>query len=123
MEALLHLTSATPAMPGIHAQLSAVLGLERAHWAKLLGKLSDDAKRDMDRGVAQVTAVNGVSSRPSAQRILMADGFYKGKRIAPADVDPVYRNLAVVYGGPNGSLLPLEPDLIGEQQVAAISDT
>ncbi len=120
MEALLHLASATPALPGIHEQLQAVLGLERKHWTKLLGTLSADAKRDMDRGVAQVTAVNGAPGRLSAERMLMADAFYK--RTARIDVDPVYRNLAAVYGGPDGSLLHLEPDLIGEHQVASTGD-
>ena len=122
MEALLQLTAATPAAPGIHEQLRAVLGLERDHWAKLLGGLDLAAKRDMDRGVAQVTAVNGVPNRNSAERILMADAFYKGKREARVDVDPVYRNLAAVYGGPDGALIPLEPDLIGEHQVATAGD-
>lgn len=122
MEALLHLTSATPAAPGIHAQLRAVLGLEHDHWTKLLGSLDGERRRDMDRGVAQVTAINGVAARPAAERLLMADGFYKGKRAARVDVDPVYRNLSVVYAAGDGGLVPLEPDLVGEHQVATIGD-
>jgi hypothetical protein len=122
MEALLYLTSSTPALPGIHEQLRAVLGLERDHWTKIIGTLDGFAKRDLDRGAAQVTAVNGVPSRSSAERILMHDEFYKGRRTARIDVDPVYGNLAAVYGGPDGSLMHLEPDLIGEHQVATVGD-
>jgi hypothetical protein len=44
----------------VDALLDKVLGLERAHWGKLLGRLDDDKLRDLNRGVAQVTAVAGV---------------------------------------------------------------
>ena len=123
MEALLHLSKATPDLPGIDKQLDSVLGLERAHWDKLLGALDDDARRDMARGAAQVTAVNGAASEPSARRLLMADGHYAGTRTAPVHVDPVYRRLSAAYGAKDGALLALEPDLIGEHHVAATADT
>ena len=121
MEALLHLTSAAPDLPGIDKQIENVLGLERAHWGKILRVLGREAKRDMDRGIAQVTAANGAPNRPAAERLLLADAFYK--RASRAEVEPVYQNLAMVYGGADGALLHLEPDLIGEHQVASIGDT
>jgi hypothetical protein len=62
MEVMLHLASAVPepGAQGVDALLDKVLGLERAHWGKLLGRLDDDKLRDLNRGVAQVTAVAGV---------------------------------------------------------------
>jgi len=122
MEALLHLMAATPDAPGIDKQLDSVLGLERAHWDKLLGALDREAKRDMDRGVAQVTAVHGTPDQPAAEHLLMADAFYDGRRAARADVEPLYSKLATVYGAADGALMQLEPDLIGEHQVASIGD-
>jgi hypothetical protein len=122
MEALLHLMAATPDAPGIDKQLDSVLGLERAHWDKLLGALDREAKRDMDRGVAQVIAVHSVPGQPAAEHLLMADAFYDGRRAARADVEPLYSKLATVYGAADGALMQLEPDLIGEHQVASIGD-
>jgi Tetratricopeptide repeat len=78
--------------------------------------------RDMARGVAQVTLVQGTSSSASSERLLMADQFYRGQRTARVQVDPVMRNLARVYGTLDGGLAQLDPDLIGEHHVATISD-
>jgi hypothetical protein len=76
----------------------------------------------MARGVAQVTAVQGVPSLGSAERLLMADDFYKGHRTARVAVDPVMRSLSRVYGKPDGGVRQLEPDLIGEHNVATVGD-
>jgi hypothetical protein len=123
MEALLWLAAAAPE-PGapVDDLLGRVLGFERSHWRKLLGTLDEVGVRDVARGVAQVTAVHGVSSRGSAERLLMADDFYHGQRTARVAVDPVVRNLSRVYGRPDGGLAHLEPDLIGEHHVATVGD-
>ena len=124
MEALLWLASATPeaGATGVDELLRRVVGLERNHWKKLIGALDEERTRDMARGVAQVTAVQGVSARRSAEDLLMADDFYKGQRTARVAVDPVVRNLCRAYGQPDGGVGPLEPDLIGEHHVATVGD-
>jgi tetratricopeptide (TPR) repeat protein len=124
MAALVWLASAGP--PGgaseVEELLRLVLGLERNHWRKLLGDLDEERRRDLTRGVAQVTAVQGTSTAESTERLLMADEFYRGRRTARADVDRVSRDLARVYGRINGGVIPLEPDLIGEHHVALVGD-
>ena len=124
MEALLWLASAAPeaGATGVDELLRRVLGLERNHWKKLIGALDEERTRDMARGVAQVTAVQGVPSPASTERLLMADDFYKGHRTARVAVDPVVRNLYRVYGKPDGGVSQLEPDLIGEHHVATVGD-
>jgi tetratricopeptide (TPR) repeat protein len=125
MEALLWLTSAAPdaGTVGVDELLSRVLGLERAHWSKLLGALDDDGKRDMARGVAQATVVQGTGSKASTERLLMTDRFYGDQRNARIAVDPVTRRLLRLYGKPDDSgVWPLEPDLIGEHHVAMTAD-
>ncbi|EXI90554.1 MAG: putative O-linked N-acetylglucosamine transferase, SPINDLY family [Candidatus Accumulibacter regalis] len=125
MEALLWLASATPpeaGATGVDELLRRVLGLERTHWKKLLGALDEERTRDMARGVAQVTAVQGVAVRRSIEDLLMADDFYQGQRTARVAVDPVVRKLCRVYGQPDGGVGPLEPDLIGEHHVATAGD-
>ncbi len=67
IEALLWLCAAPTAGNGIDEQLDAVLGLEHAHWKKLAGPLDDDARCDMERGAAQVTAVVGTDFRSRHQ--------------------------------------------------------
>src|SRR5262249_42704548 len=115
MEALLHLASASPgtAAQGVDALLGRVLGLEQMHWQKLLGPLDDNRKRDLGRGTAQVTVVQGVNGVASAERLLMADDFYKGVRTARVHVDHVRRDLTRIYGNADGAIAQLEPDLIG----------
>jgi tetratricopeptide (TPR) repeat protein len=124
MEALLWLASAAPdaGVTLVDVLLRRVLGLERKHWKKLVGALDEERTRDMARGVAQVTAVQGVPSAVSTERLLMADDFYQGQRTARAAVDPVVRHLCRVYGKPDGGVGPLEPDLIGEHHVATVGD-
>jgi hypothetical protein len=102
--------------------LRLILGLERNHWRKLLGDLDDERVRDMARGAAQVTAVQGTTTAESTEQLLMADAFYQGRRTARADVDRVRRDLARVYGNAEGGVIALEPDLIGEHHVASVSD-
>ena len=71
---------------GVDKLLDRVLGLERAHWKKLIGGLDDDAAMELARGVGQVTLVQGVDSRPAAEQLLLADRF-DDKRTSRADVD------------------------------------
>jgi TIR domain len=129
MEALLYLASASPA-PGSMATadlLREVLNLEEKHWAKLLGDVPQpldrdpDRKRDLARGVAQVTAVQGVGGTAPITGLLMADGFYAGRRNAAVDVDRPRRDLARIYGR-GEAVAHLEPDLIGEHLVAGTAD-
>jgi tetratricopeptide (TPR) repeat protein len=127
MAALAWLTSS--AKPGADADptsveelLRRVLGLERDHWRKILGDLDDEHRRDLGRAVAQVALVGGTSTPESTERLLMADEFYRGRRMARVDVDAVRRQLALLYGGLNGGIAPLEPDLIAEHHVASVGD-
>ncbi|MGO9170544.1 MAG: toll/interleukin-1 receptor domain-containing protein [Rhodomicrobium sp.] len=122
MEALLWLCAAPTTGNGIDVQLDAVLGLERAHWKKLAGPLGDDARRDLERGAAQATAVVGTDSDAATEALLMADVFYKGRRTARVDVAPALRTLTRVYGRVDGGAGPIEPDLLGEHHVAGIAD-
>jgi tetratricopeptide (TPR) repeat protein len=125
MEALLWLTSAAPEAGPIRIDklLECVLGLERDHWGKLLGALDEDRKRDIARGVAQATVVLGTNSKPSTERLLMADGFYGKQREARVAVDPVLRGLTRMYCKPDDAgVWQLEPDLIGEHHVAMTAD-
>jgi tetratricopeptide (TPR) repeat protein len=123
MEAMLWLASSAPEdqEQSVDKLLARVLGLERVHWTKLLGPLDDDRSRDFRRGVAQVTAVQGVDTASAAEQLVMADRFYND-RAARAKVDPVVRSLAIMYGRPDGGIAPLEPDLIGEHHVAGTAD-
>ena len=124
MEALLCLASAAPeaGAAGVDVLLDRVLGLERRHWQKLVDPLDEEGIRDMARGVAQVTVVQGTPSVASTERLLMADDFYKGERTARVAVDPVVQRLSRVYGAPDGGIRHLEPDLIGEHHVASVGD-
>ena len=123
MDAFAWLASAASNTPGsVAGLLGAVLGFERAHWRKLLGELDDEQVRDVGRGVAEVTLVQGTPSVESTERLLMEDDFYEGRRTARADVDLVRRHLARVYGTGDSGIAPLEPDLIGEHHVADRAD-
>ncbi|MFZ1108418.1 MAG: tetratricopeptide repeat protein [Rhodomicrobium sp.] len=121
MEALLWLCAASPAEASVAAQLNAVLGLERKHWEKLCGALDGDARRDMERGAAQVTLVGGTPSRAASERLLMEDDFYKGRRTARVDVAAPLGHLARVYLRGAG-LAAIEPDLLGEHHAAMTAD-
>ena len=121
MEALLWLCAVPAAANGIDAQLDAVLDLERSHWGKLLGRLDDNAQRDMDRGAAQATAVAGTASEAATEALLMAGAHYSGRRSTRADIAPALRNLTRVYGQERGGVAPIEPDLLGEHHVASIA--
>ena len=121
MEALLWLCAAPSAGDGIDAQLDAVLGLERSHWGKLLGRLDDNALSGMDRGAAQATAVAGTASEAATEALLMAGAHYSGHSSTRADIDPALRNLTRVYGQERGGVAPIEPELLGERHVAGIA--
>lgn len=124
MEALLWLASAAPEVGaiGVDVLLDRVLGLERRYWSKLLVEVDAERTRDLARALAQVTSVQGVPTSAAAERLLMADEFYKGQRTARVAVDPVLRNLSRAYGRPDGGIDPLQPDLIGEHHVASAGD-
>ncbi|HMA73957.1 MAG TPA: hypothetical protein VKP67_21110, partial [Xanthobacteraceae bacterium] len=124
MEAMLWLASTTPETgnTGVDELLRRTLALERAHWGKLLGALDDDRRRDLARGVAQVTAVQGITARRATETLLMADQAYAGMRTARMQVDRVVRDLSRLYGRPDGGMGQLEPDLIGEHHVAMTAD-
>lgn len=97
-----------------------MLAVERRHWSKLLGPLDDTREYDLRRGLSQVTVVAGVPARRTAQDLLMRDGFYE--REVPDDVRPVLDGLTRVYATPTGGIAPLEPDLLGEHEVATTAD-
>jgi tetratricopeptide (TPR) repeat protein len=124
MAALVWLTFARPAADATSVEelLTRVLGLERDHWRKILGNVGDERRRDLERAVAQVALVGGTPTSESAERLLMADDFYRGRRTARVDVDPVRRQLGILYGGPNGTIVSLEPDLVAEHHVASVGD-
>ncbi|MGP0094164.1 MAG: TIR domain-containing protein [Xanthobacteraceae bacterium] len=122
MEALLYLGMAEvdPDLVGIDAVLDKVLGLERKHWSKLIGALDGEREHDLRRGISQITAVAGVASQDAATELLMRDRHYK--REAPDHVRPVLSGLTRIYGTGKGGIVPLEPDLIGEHEVATTAD-
>src|SRR5262249_26825925 len=124
MHALLWLVSAGSGddADSIEVLLQRVLGVERTHWSRLLGTLDEAQVRDIARGAAQVTAVQGTSSHASSERLLIADRFYRSQRIARVHVDPVIRDLQRVYGQTGGGLSQMEPDLIGEHHVVTDGD-
>jgi hypothetical protein len=132
MEALLRLAAAAPDADaaGVDKLLDGVLGLERDHWDKFLRDdrhrvhdLGDDRERDIRRGVAQVTVVQGTDSRTSTEKLLMADRFYGAQRNERVAAVPILRDLLLLYGKPaDTGLRKLEPDLIGEHLVAMTAD-
>jgi tetratricopeptide (TPR) repeat protein len=124
MAALVWLTSAGPEAgdTSVAGLLNLVLGLERDHWRKIIGDLNVERMRDLRRAVAQVTMVGGTPTSESAERLLMADTFYAGRRASRVDVDWVRRSLAQAYGTTDGRIVPLEPDLLAEHHVATAAD-
>lgn len=72
MEALLYLAAQAPGAEelSIHTQLDKMVGVERAHWAKVISALAQTGGRGelraMVRAVAQVTSRQGVDTRLAA---------------------------------------------------------
>jgi len=134
LEALLWLHGASPGTGdrGIAPMLDRIIGLEREHWKKVTEGLNAAA---LDRGVAQVTAVQGVEGQERAIALVKEDSAYFGERTTETAA-AVVRELAKLYGeniqlydnperpssGGRERLGALEPDLIGEHHVAAIAD-
>jgi tetratricopeptide (TPR) repeat protein len=123
MEAMLWLASIPCApSPPIDELVAQVLGLERSHWRRIVGRLDDDEERDLARGVAQVTLVQGVGSNRAIADLLMADPFFND-RTSRSTVDALVRRLTQLYGHPSrDGVMALEPDLIGEHHVAMTAD-
>jgi hypothetical protein len=97
-----------------------MLGLERTHWRKLLDQAST-LSADIERGIAQITSVQGVSSRPAAADLLRADRHYGETRNAPVALRGIIDALERFYGR-DGGVTALEPDLVGEHQIARVID-
>jgi tetratricopeptide (TPR) repeat protein len=134
MEALLWLKGWSPGIgeDGIPPMLDRMIGLEREHWKKVTEGINLTA---LDRGVAQVTTVQGIEGRERAVALVKEDSAYFGER-TPETAAAIIRELAKLYGenirrnenweGPSSGgserLSALEPDLIGEHHVAAVAD-
>ncbi|MEM9764503.1 MAG: tetratricopeptide repeat protein, partial [Pseudomonadota bacterium] len=116
MEALLSLVG--QGADDIAELLKAILGLERAHWRRVIDGLSDTREEEMRRGLSQVTLVAGVETRRAAERLLSSDTDF-GDR-APAALP--LRELTRCYGAGRSGIAALEPDLIGEHEVASLGD-
>src|SRR5262249_10819185 len=130
MEALLWLHGASPGTGdrGIFPMLDRIIDLEREHWKKVTEGINLTA---LNRGVAQVTAVQGIDGREQAIALVKEDSAYFGERTLEAAA-AIVRELAKLYGeniqlnenweGPSSGgserLGALEPDLIGEHHVA-----
>jgi tetratricopeptide (TPR) repeat protein len=134
MEALLWLRGASPevAERGIPPMLDRMVYLEREHWAKVTEGVSEIG---LDRGVAQVTAVQGVEGREQAIALLKEDSTYFGARTMETAAT-IVRELAKLYGehvasdddaggsrtdGERMRLGALEPDLVGEHHVVSLN--
>ncbi len=126
MEALVWLAghSHTGESTGVAELLDQVLGLERRHWARACGTLDEAALTELERGLAQLTLVQGVPDRAAAEALLALDAYYQGHREAPVAMAPVLGRLGRLYGGSGNSegLRPLEPDLLGEHLLARAAD-
>ena len=116
MEALLSLVG--EGAEDIAELLKGILSLERAHWRRVIDGLSDTREEEMRRGLSQVTLVAGVETRRAAERLLSADTHF-GER--PPAALPL-RELGRLYGAAKSGIAPLEPDLIGEHEVASLGD-
>lgn len=124
MEALVWLADGAPqgTTGGVAGLLDQVLGLERRHWAQVCGALDEVALTELERGVAQLTLVQGVPGRAAADALLERDTYYGRRRQDPVDRAPVLTRLGRLYGDGGEGLLPLEPDLLGEHLVARVAD-
>lgn len=124
MEALVWLAggAASGTAGGVAELLDHVLGLERRHWARICGALDEAATTELERGLAQLTLVQGVPELDAAGLLLQRDAYYGGRRQHPVDRAPLLSRLARLYGDGGTGLLPLEPDLLGEHLVARATD-
>ena len=125
MEALMWLTGggSEGALFGVGSLLDQVLGLERRHWARVLAPIDEAGVRELERGLAQLTLVQGVADRSAAEALLALDSHYGVRRQAPAETASVVDRLGQLYGVRGEGLRPLEPDLLGEQLIANVADT
>ena len=116
MEALLSLVG--EGAEDIAELLKGILGLERAHWRRVIEGLSDGREKAMRRGLSQVTLVAGVETRRAAERLFSADTHF-GER-PPSDLP--LDELSRLYASGKSGIAALEPDLVGEHEVASLGD-
>ncbi|MGF1453934.1 MAG: tetratricopeptide repeat protein [Alphaproteobacteria bacterium] len=135
MAALLDLAGAPPDEDADRSDtvIASVLALERQHWARVLGPLDGDRKRDLERGLAQVTLVGGVETAQDLRALLKRDRHDPDRATHDVKTDRPLADLQQLYGrglyggglhgGGLGGALPLEPDLLGEHLVAGLGET
>jgi tetratricopeptide (TPR) repeat protein len=123
MAALLH-AYGVEAGPGGHSVahlLDRILGLEYDHWDKTLNfGHRANLREAIKRGVAQLTLVDGVSTRAAGAALIGADPFYRAA--TDINVPNARRDLELLFPGASDGLAALEPDLIGEHHVAEVAD-
>ncbi|MEM9764801.1 MAG: toll/interleukin-1 receptor domain-containing protein, partial [Pseudomonadota bacterium] len=116
MEALLSLMGGVANT--VDELLKGVLGLEHLHWTNVLGTLSDKQVGSMRRGLSQVTLVGSVDGRGAAAALLKADAYYPDRSTADLPLSDLRR----LYGLGKHGVAALEPDLIGEHEVASVGE-
>jgi len=123
MAALLALygTAPTAGDGGLSGLLDPVLDLERRHWQAVLGPLDTAAWAALERGIAQVTLVQGCGSRDAAEALLTANPGHGTTAAAREDVVAVLSRLRALLGE-GDALRPLEPHLLGMHLVARVAD-
>ncbi|NRF67267.1 toll/interleukin-1 receptor domain-containing protein [Aquincola sp. S2] len=123
MRVLLWLADASENSRGVAKMLDQILGLERRHWSRVLGPMEEDERTALERGLAQVTLLQGLPTKQASEALLMQDKYYAGHRTAPVDTARVLSHLTRLYDNGEGGLVPLQPDLIGEHLVAKLGDS
>ncbi|MEM7677341.1 MAG: helix-turn-helix domain-containing protein, partial [Myxococcota bacterium] len=101
--------------------LDGILELEYAHWSKTIPEMNETREFDVRRGLAQITSINGITPADSAVGLLLNDRHYSARK-APEDVRSPISDLQYLYSDANGGIAALEPDLVGEHQVALTAD-
>ena len=100
--------------------LEAILALERAHWRRVIDGLAAGSRKEtaMRRGIGQVTLVGGMPDRSASTALMAGDGHFGPRPSA----DLPLAELGRLYGLGKNGLAALEPDLVGEHEVASCGD-